>query len=150
MPNTGVLDNSASINEAMDAVPDVGSPDVVKTNFGAEPDAVVLLLSTEQMLGIKVLVGTLILGRLVLFRESKGNTDFRVRKEIRDTNVGVVFEPNVGCMDKSPVGLELSEFDRRAVPGSDDCVEAGVTLEVAAADVVDAAANASSTFSSQA
>jgi hypothetical protein len=44
MPNIGVLDSSASINEAMDGVPDVGSPDDVKTNLGAEPDAVVLLL----------------------------------------------------------------------------------------------------------
>ena len=119
MPNIGVLDSSASINEAMDGVPDVGSPDVVKTNFGVEPDAVVLLLSTEKMLGIKVLVGTLILAKLVLFRESKGNTDFRVRKEIRDTNVGVVFEPIVSCMDESAVGYELSGVDRGAVLGRD-------------------------------
>jgi hypothetical protein len=61
-------------------------------------------LSTEKTLGIQVLVGTLILGRFVLFREGKGNAEFRVRKEIRDTNVGVVFEPIVSCMDESPVG----------------------------------------------
>ena len=144
------FNSSTVINEAVDGVPNVGLTEVASTKFGGEPDAVILVLSTDKTVGIKVLIGTLIFRRLVLCGEGRENAEFRVMKEIEDTNVGVVFEPNVGCMDESPVGLELSEFDRRAVPGSDDCVEAGVTLEVAAADVVDAAANASSTFSSQA